>query len=764
MNWDTLQVTYPPSAASAEMAFSGTGGTDWGFAQDVKGTRKQQAPDEFTVTLPSVLIAAEAAAPTFPFECQIIVRTNRASATGAPGSFSGGTVKFQGKRVGQPLKASPSGQGATYKFQGPWYDLANTHYQQTFVGNSGNASLCAETALNTSTAVTSGQLQCSAGDQIQAVLQWLLDQYSQQGLPLPFQYKGRLLATAAGPLSPGGGKAYIDLDGHWTTGSSMLNYVYNYGLDPSPTISAALFSVYYPSYITKPLMCAEAILKELELLPRACAWFDHTTVPPTFHVTVPADKRSVTLPLFDLASHKGLSIQRRDDLFVRAVNILYRISSTYNGSPVVGYVQDQWGPHGSNSYYAVYNAAIAGGATTAAAQATANAAVAAGTADPVTGLRVVNELIDLQGFSETTSTAHVDTEPVLATAAEGGTTQALKRGWWASNRGGHIGELLDARVRFQDCKNAYAQTYIPDATITAAAAIPSLGIPAGGTVTDAQLFALGFCDKNGNLVVNKVVSGATTAWMVRPDGQPVVTLKVRLTASMKYVTYDTVSTAPVPDADTSGQPQKKPNAKDQHANFQITNATTGSYTTVASATGGESYIVGAGGIAQYLYQHLAAYQYDGDACHVAAAFADSTAVTYVDPGCALNLSGGAPEWLAMGAQVQAVDEDYSKHETTVRIGVAKHLNAGQLSSILNMWRFRRPWYNPLLRSNAALQNGGAVDQSNATGDADSLGGVEANGAVAGVDYAVLPSGSTPGTVNSTATTDPAHVTAAEGLN
>ena len=201
------------------------------------------------------------------------------------------------------------------------------------------------------------------------------------------------------------------------------------------------------------------------------------------------------------------------------------------------------------------------------------------------------------------------------------------------------------------------------------------------------------------------------------------------------------------------------NAKEHHVNIEITNGGSGTYTALKSATPGESYTTGAGGIAQYLFNHLSAYQYDGESVHVAAAFADSTAATYVDPGCAINFSGGAAEWTGMAAQCQSIAEDYRKHTTTVRIGVAKHLSAGQLSSLLQMWRYRRPWYNPLLRSNNTLQNGGSVDQSVTGGQSNAVPGVVNNGASTAVDYSSPPSGSTQGTVNAQIQNDPTAVTA-----
>lgn len=675
MLYDTL------TCNGVEKSFNG-----WNFSARLKGRKRQSARSTFECTIPGASIATEATTPTFPFEAPIVVRINRASADGTPNSFSGGTVKFQGKRVGQPLRASARGVGVTYQFADAFYDLENTHYQQNFQGANGVNYVAAETVLNTSTAVGAGQIFISVGDQLQAILQWLLDQYAAQGMAAPYQYRGRLLNNGA-----------IDLNGNAG--------VFNFGLDPAPTISPAFYGITYPSYITKPLMCADALKKMLELSPRANLWFDHTTLPPTGHVSLPADMPPVTLPLFDGVSHKDVSLQRRDDLLVRAVNILYRITSSINGQQVLNYFQDKWGPNGSNN-----------------------------AADPQTGLRVVAELIDLSGGSLTTTYAHLTVAPVLALAASGGTSQALKRGWWQNKVGGEVAALEDSRVRFQD-KN-FAQTTIPDAVIydtgvlindAAGRAPGSLNYqPTNPTLSAAQLIAAGFCDRNGSLVLNRIVSGTHHAWMVRADGQPVVFKKVKLMARMTYAEYDVISPAANPDTDHATGRRKSARASvEHHVNFEITNGTTGQYQALESFTAGETALIGAGGIAQYLFNHLNTLQYDGDAVHVAASFADKAAANYIDLGNTLNLANGAPEWAAMNAQVQEIEEDYFTHETTVQIGVAKHLNAGQLSSILNMWRNRRPWYNPLVRSNnAAGGSGGLVDMPLASGGANSVKGLE----------------------------------------
>jgi len=730
MNVDTLTLN------GVEKSFS-----DWGFGSSVSGRKINQAADEFTATIINSTLAAEAATPTFPFESQIIVQSNR---SGSSESYSDGTIKFQGKRVGQPMKGSAGGQGVTYKFQGPWYDLENTHYQQTYQGSTLVYTL-AETVLFSyaQSYQSSGQEiyygLISVGDQIHFILQWLLDQYAIQNMAAPFQFSGHAITTQAVT----GVSASVD--------SSPTNNAgfFSWTAASNRTISPALFSLYLPTFITKPLTCADALKKCLEFSPRANIWFDHTTTPPTLHVTLPQDKRSVSLPLFDGVSHKSISILRRDDFLVRAVNIIYRIVTTINNSKKYDYVPDQCGPKGLNTYYATSGGGIAG--------------VIAGTADPITGLRVLSELVDLSGLSETTVTGDLDCEPLViysgtginGTGYEANTAGdlAAKRSWWASSRGGNYSKFNpeDTRLRFQD--KGGNQTYIPDATLYYA----GNGFDSTGAAVNA---GREFTDADYNFYTSRIVRGTHHSWMTLNDGTPVLSVKARAKVVVGYAFYDTQSASGTPDTDTTtGLKHSNPIAEDHFANLELTNGVTSPYSAVKSSTPGEVYIVGNGGIAQFLYNQLSVIQYEGNAIHVASEFTDSTSSNYVDPGCVLNLTNGASEWAVMNAQIQSIEEDYFTHQTTVNIGLAKHLNVSQLNSLLQMWRNRREWYNPGIRTDSSQPAGGEVQMPVTGGNSDTTPGSITNGAILGVDYLTAPVGTTPGAVNGAINSDPTKVTA-----
>jgi hypothetical protein len=344
----------------------------------------------------------------------------------------------------------------------------------------------------------------------------------------------------------------------------------------------------------------------------------------------------------------------------------------------------------------------------------------------------------------------MDVEPV---AAIGG-TQQTKRAWWAFDRGGNIRALNDTRVRFQTPSGT---TTIPDATIYDAGT--------GSVLTPTALAAAGMCDISGNPVLNRVVRGTHHAWMTRTDGQPVITRKVKIAALMAYTQYDCQSTLTdidptyYADADRTGNHSTGNNAIEHTVNIELTNAipNTGSsgiatFETVKSSTPGALYIIGAGGIAQYLYQQMNVLQFEGSHVQVAAQFGAGVSL-----GQTINLSGGATLWTTMAAQPQEITRHYGMHETSVRIGVARHLNSGELSALLNMWHNRRTWYNQLMQTDNSQASGGIVAQPVTAGNSDTVNGLQSPLLQSFISYSSAPTGTTPGVIANAATVDPTVV-------
>lgn len=667
--------------------------TGWGFALDNCFTHFATAKsDTFSVQIPGANIADD---PVFPYEAAVVVRTGRFSDTGADNTFSDGTTKFQGRRITNPLKVTGKKWGAAYEFHGPWRELEITQYLQTYKGVSFNTQP-GEVVLNTAAfpAISGGGLRfISAGDQIQSILQFVLDSYSALGLAAPFKYVGRNLNAgainldlAAGP--PGPPNENTDAAGN----------PYIFPLNAGTTIDLSLFKLFLKSEIIRPMAATQCIQKLLEWSPRTNICFDYTTTPPTVFFSNIDNSADVVLALFDRINHKSIELQRLDDLVPTSIVVNYRITSTSGSSSSVDVVPDKWGPHGSNN-----------------------------AADPSAGPGVVIQTLDLQGSNTSFASGQLDCEPL---ACIGG-THASRRVWWANHRGGEQAKLLDFRVRFQD--SAAAATSIPDAKIFYA----SNGFDSAGTaVTAGQEFTAA----DYAFFIFRLVRGTQHAWMT-VGRVPVKSVKVRITAKpVTYTEYDATGTSETDTTGKSNNPRLV--TADLHTStVELTNGVTGPYSTDASSTPGESYIIGPGGIAQYLFNMLATPQYEGEYVKVEVAFAGGISLRN-----RVNLSGGRAEWATMHAQIQEIKEDWGDRETSIRIGVAKHLNAEQLSALLNMARYRRAWYNPLLKADNTVASSGEIDMPITAGQVNSVEGLENSGSLPITLYTTPPTGSTPGVI------------------
>jgi len=685
--YDTLEYN------GTERTFAG-----WGFALQPapKTKRRNLQADTFTATVAGANIADD---PIFPYEAFVKVRTNRVSADGSDNSFSVGTIKFQGKRVQNVLQAAAARQGVSYEFQGPWYDLDITQYLQTFKGQTTNYNP-GENVLNTAAypLISSGGLRfISVGDQIQCVLQFVLDSYAALSLAAPFQYVGRDLTTGAINLNTSGTAAISENTD--AGGNAYIKHV-----NATPTIDVSLFKLFLKSEIIRPMSATQVIQKLLEWSPRTNMAFDYSTTPPTVYFINMGNAADVNLALFDGTNHKSINLQRRDDLVPAAIVIGYRITNTVGGTTGIDYAIDKYGPHGSNSG-----------------------------SDPGAGPGVVVLILDLQGFSISFATGSLNCEPL---ACIGG-SHATRRDWWASKKGGELAKLEDARARFQD--ESGAATTIPNAKIYYAAA----GLDSTGTAVAANQE---FTSADYSFFVNRLLGTGVAPWML-VSGVPVKSVKVKIVAPMQFAEYDATGSS---ETDTTGNVIHRHNATDQeHVNCELTNGVTDDYSAVASSSAGELYTLGAGGIAQYLWNMLSTRQYEGEFVKVEASFTSGVSLLN-----AANLTGGRTEWTTMHAQIQEIEEDWGTKETSIRIGIAKHLSADQLSALLNMCRFRRAWFSANLKADNTVAAGGEIQIPDAAGQANTVEGLKLPQKQAQTFYTTLPTGSTPGVIGGQLNHDP----------
>lgn len=563
---------------------------DWNFGHGSDSIKlMNQAPDTMTIIefgkdLTDV--------PTFPFHAEVTIYGGRDSVDGSPNSFSGGTQEFVGKRLHEVVDARPAYEGVQYTFAGPWYDLENVVFQQevgswvqTGVGLQFQPELFLFTRLDQNGFVHAA----NTGEQITEVLQHLLDMYAAQGFSAPYQIG---------------------------------------------TIETA---INFPSYIAKPMMCADVIQKCLEYSPDTKIFFDYSTTPPTVHVRKRATLTPMTLAFRDGLAMKQCRIEPRPDLQLDTVIIYFKITQTFNGQPYIVFVKDKYGPHGAGSAL-----------------------------DPDGGYGVMIDTIDLQGVSLSTITSELDCQPV---AAVGG-THSTKRAWWGSARGGEENAFNSTDIRFQDANDT--ATAIPDAT-----AVLEDGTP----VNLATLLAT---------YPNKLVDGTVHPWMRLNNGNPVVAVRVKISAAMSYSQYD----VPVPEVgnwETSivGNRLKVYTKKDHHVIVTLTNGVTGYYSTTATEVEGEAVPVG---MAQALYQAAEILQYEGDYIKVAASVSGGISMANN-----LNLSDGRAEWATMNSLIQSITKCLTNGTVEVSIGTAKHLNSNQRMALFRMWRNRREWVNPLTR-------------------------------------------------------------------
>lgn len=246
-------------------------------------------------------------AESFPFEAIIIFRTQRDSATGAAGSFTGGSVEFIGRRIGEVIDMRPNYEGVAYEFHGPWYELEHTVYQQpvaSFTTGARTFPFSSDLLLYSRVNTTTGVITLiTNGDQIRDVLQFVIDGYADPA-DAPFQIGD---------------------------------------IDPAREM---------PELPCKPMMCSAAIEKCLELAPDCVVAFDYNpdSGPPVIHVKSVYNLTPVTKPLAGSdEERKQVRIVPRPDLKPRCVIVLFKITSTIDGANFLNVVKQKYGPGGDNS-------------------------------------------------------------------------------------------------------------------------------------------------------------------------------------------------------------------------------------------------------------------------------------------------------------------------------------------------------------------------------------------------------------------------------
>ena len=561
---------------------------DWGFALDSCQVRRNNlAASIFSGVIPGGSLADE---PTFAFEGKIILRRMR---SGSGTSWSGGYVAF----IGYAMPPQRSFHGESYavrwEFANAWYFLQNTVFQQYRANKN----------------LTSGAIEYQ---------------------PLSELLLFRKLNDTNVLVNLTSGQQITEVLNHANTqaiaaGQSTILLVGNQDS-----------AIDFPSFETKEMMCDEVILKALQLSPEVNCHFDYSTTSggqpvPTIHFRSRANLTPVSLAVANGIDHRSLDIAPRNDLLVRGVNLYYKVTGSYGGSQWVTFLQDKYGPHGSNS-----------------------------PSDPVGGLRVILQTLDLQG----TITNLVECRGIVATPVDAAhATTATRLNWWKLK------------------KPSLASDLITDLTID----------PSSVTV------------KND--------SGATVSLASFPNELNRAIPEWNLPGYENHQVAITCKASWTQHADAAHNiTARKYKDREITVRLSISDAVSGDYKNTASIIEGETMPTG---IAQKLYTALSVLQWEGHDVRVQAEISNALGTgPVVTLGNVINLTGGAAAWATMNAQIQQLIEDEGSGQTSISFGPPRHLGAGDLAALFQFGRWRRVWMNPLLMQTAAVgDTAGTVDLS-----------------------------------------------------
>lgn len=278
--------------------------------------------------------------------------------------------------------------------------------------------------------------------------------------------------------------------------------------------------------------------------------------------------------------------------------------------------------------------------------------------DPDGGLRVLLQTIDLQGSVSTSVSAAIECTAVDANHATTGTRIA----WWKN------------KVQWLKSDK-----------------IGSITIPATATIKDdsGSTVSLG-------TYPNEVTRGQIANWMGFTQKWVTITCKAT------FVRYHTAAAA---TGAVAALVTEKPDEKELSVRILVTNATTGTYSALASNVDGEAV---PSGIAASIYGALSVLQFEGENIVVQDEASNATNNgPLIHLGHKLNLTGGLAAWTTMNAQIQSITENDGNGTTSISFGPNRFLSAGDLASMAQFNRLRRTWYNPKLRETASLSDNAA---------------------------------------------------------
>jgi hypothetical protein len=262
------------------------GGTEqplaaWGIDRAIL-TRVSQGADTLQISVASAAFDADE---LFAFDGVItLYRYPTVDGDGLPTGT--GVPWFAGRCVRTPRTGRPAAEGMNYEFQGPWLDLEQAVFQQTWTVFSGSSQTTGpQSRVNLASSITGALITTAA--QITAALAWAV---------------GAGANLQAGSLPTG---------------------------------------IYIPAEQGTDLTCAEVILRMLRWMPDVVTWFDYTTSPPTLNMANRASLTALNLAVAGLPAEE-IDITARHDLVPPVVVLKYSQTNAVNGEQTLNLLTEKY--------------------------------------------------------------------------------------------------------------------------------------------------------------------------------------------------------------------------------------------------------------------------------------------------------------------------------------------------------------------------------------------------------------------------------------
>lgn len=216
-------------------------------------------------------------------------------------------------------------------------------------------------------------------------------------------------------------------------------------------------------------------------------------------------------------------------------------------------------------------------------------------------------------------------------------------------------------------------------------------------------------DENGAAIANplpsELIQGQIADWMGLEYQREIISVR------LSYQVID--------DEDGAGALEV---VDDKLFTFEIitTDAPAGvsNYSIAESGSAGDPPILG---LAEYLYTTLNPLHYDG-----VIDLEEQDCTGHVRLGHAINLLGSRAEYGAMSALVQQVTFDIFSGMTSIQFGPPRHLTISDILTLLQRFRTRRRWTNPVTQETGELSGTGSnLELGKAVPNTNALNGAQA---------------------------------------